>query len=143
MSFALFDIDHFKRINDEHGHIMGDTVIMEVTRALQQDIRTSDVVARYGGDELILLLPHTNCAGTLQLAERMRRKIELLEFGDGNHRIQVTVSCGISSYPESQAKTLEDMLRAADDALYRAKAAGRNRVEAHRADHGDTETQRA
>lgn len=135
VSLLLIDIDHFKHINDSHGHLGGDTAIREVAQRIQSQVRDSDAAARFGGDEFAVLLPGTNGADAQPLAERIMRAIGAAPVGVGNGLTHpVTLSIGIAALAPGSAdgdlKALADKLIAeADAALYRAKAAGRNRVE--------------
>ena len=123
------DLDHFKQINDRCGHEMGDRVLCEVAAALRAHTRETDAVARWGGEEFLVVLPRTREDEARELAERLRGCVEALRVldRDGRH-VPVTVSIGLSSLDERD--TLESWLRRADEALYRAKGLGRNRSEA-------------
>lgn len=126
LSLILFDVDHFKRYNDTHGHTSGDEILKELGKILKQLIRVEDVIARYGGEEFALLLPSTNLQGAKVVAERIRNHIE-------NHPwplCKVTVSLGVASLDPS-IKSAQELLDAADVALYQAKQQGRNRVVAY------------
>jgi diguanylate cyclase (GGDEF)-like protein len=123
LSFVLIDIDHFKQINDQHGHPLGDIVIRTVAQLLLNQSRKYTIVARYGGDEFAILLPSTPKAGAAGYAERMKRIVERYPFPSG----PVTLSIGIASMPDD-ASNRDDLVAAADRALYRAKQEGRNRV---------------
>jgi diguanylate cyclase (GGDEF)-like protein len=123
LSFALIDIDHFKQINDRHGHPQGDAVIRAVAQLLMNQSRRYTIVARYGGDEFAILLPSTPKAGAVGYAERMKRIVERYPFTTG----PVTLSIGTAEMPED-AGNREDLIAAADRSLYRAKQEGRNRV---------------
>lgn len=122
----LCDIDHFKRINDKFGHAAGDQVLMAVAKLFQEGIRGQDVVARWGGEEFLLLLPDTDLDGGADAAEKLRRRIaaELIQIG--TETIHLTISVGACAYRQGQ--TLDDLIMAADWALYQAKHQGRNRV---------------
>ena len=125
LSICLFDVDYFKRINDNHGHLAGDRVLVELADLLTEGLRKSDVVCRWGGEEFLLLLPHTDREAAVKLADRLRRKVEATvgrALGIG-----VTMSGGVGAFP-ADASSIEDLVSKADDALYRAKASGRNRV---------------
>jgi diguanylate cyclase (GGDEF)-like protein len=123
LSFALIDVDHFKRINDTHGHPAGDTVLRTVAQLLMNQSRAYTVVARYGGDEFAIVLPSTAKAGATGYAERMLRIVRSYPFGTG----PLTLSVGTATLP-GDASTRDDLVAAADRALYRAKQEGRNRV---------------
>ncbi len=122
----LGDIDRFKQINDCHGHEAGDAVLQEVARALQRAVRAQDAVARWGGEEMLLLLPATPLTGAVHLAEKIRAAVEALEPRFQGMPIPITISLGVSDYtPEHD---IDECIRRADLAMYEAKAAGRNRV---------------
>lgn len=119
-SLIIGDLDHFKRINDQNGHLEGDHVLVAVAAALSQNIRENDLVARIGGEEFAVLLPGADIAVATGIAERMRRTVESLAYG-------VTISLGIALYPD-HAVDPTALVKAADDATYRAKHLGRNQV---------------
>jgi diguanylate cyclase (GGDEF)-like protein len=127
LSFLMLDIDHFKKINDLHGHLAGDYVLKEVARLIQQRIRRDEVLARYGGEEFAIILPETNSDGARALAEGLREKIEQSRFIFQGEVIRVTISIGGSVLPEGD-RTSTDLIKRADEKLYEAKRAGRNRV---------------
>ena len=133
LSFLMLDIDNFKRVNDTHGHRVGDGVLAEVGHVLKTTVREVDVVARYGGEEFSVVLPETDAPGAFIVAEKIREAVALARFRDedGERRIHVTVSIGLASYPV-HAHDKESLLQAADDAVYRAKDTGKNRVRAPR-----------
>lgn len=122
-SLLVMDLDHFKEINDEVGHVAGDRVLCRVVDLLQRRLRQTDHVYRYGGEEFVILTPHTRLENATLLAEQIRRSIETLEV-DANRPI--TVSLGVAEL--SQEETVEDWLDRGDQALYRAKSSGRNRT---------------
>ena len=127
-SVVLLDIDFFKRINDTHGHAAGDDVLKGFSRLLAYEIRDVDIAARYGGDEFMLILPHTDSAGAMLLADRLRHVISQAPFGlPESCMINITVSGGVVSYASDMA-VLSRMVARADQALYAAKRNGRNRV---------------
>ena len=130
MSLVMIDIDNFKSVNDTYGHQQGDLVLIEVARALRRLSRDVDVPARYGGEEMAVILPQTDLTGAEQQAERMRAAIEAMEIKrlDGRGVLPITASFGVSSYP-LQAREKDALIGAADAALYRAKRGGKNRVE--------------
>lgn len=125
---ALFDLDHFKSVNDSYGHLVGDTVLANIGAALRRTARQNDIVGRFGGEEFVAFLPGADLAAVRGFAERARSAIEKLrvEAGDGLS-LSITVSAGVAAIP-SCADSLNEALRIADDRLYAAKRAGRNRV---------------
>lgn len=136
LTLLLIDIDHFKRVNDNHGHMAGDRVLTEVAQRIESRIRASDVAARYGGEEFVLLLPDTDAGAARTLAERLRAAVaeRPVALADGT-RIPLTISAGLATVAptreDEDLKTLADSLLArADVALYEAKSAGRDRVAA-------------
>jgi len=129
VSLLLIDIDHFKRVNDNYGHLVGDDALSDVGALLQSAVRTVDVVARYGGEEFVIVLPETGVVGATIFAERVRELIEEHEFShSGSIKLHLTASVGVATYPSPGLETAEDLLAKADQGLYRAKAEGRNRV---------------
>jgi two-component system cell cycle response regulator len=128
LSALLIDIDHFKLVNDTHGHLAGDGVLRQLGDALRREVRSVDTVGRYGGEEFVVLLPETAPDGAVTFAERVRQRIELTAFGTPDHPLSVTVSIGVASVPDPRATTPETFLSLADAALYRAKDDGRNVV---------------
>jgi diguanylate cyclase (GGDEF)-like protein len=130
ISCILLDIDHFKTINDGHGHAAGDFVLSGVAQIMRQHIRKSDLAVRYGGDEFLLILFDNDKQGAVRVAERIRSDVASRNFPFDGRRLPVTVSSGVSSYPEDGMSTSQELLDKADQALYDAKAAGRNVVRA-------------
>jgi diguanylate cyclase (GGDEF)-like protein len=139
-SLLMLDLDHFKRVNDTHGHAAGDAVLASFSALLRSTLRKSDLFARYGGEEFVVLAPNADLAHGLELAERIRQAVERLEVLCGEAALRFTVSIGVASLEGPPAgkpaadgassEPLEGLLARADEALYAAKAAGRNRVEA-------------
>jgi two-component system, cell cycle response regulator len=127
-SVLMLDVDHFKAVNDTHGHDAGDAVLREVAALLAHEARETDVVARYGGEEFVVLMPETRCDGATVAGERIRRRIEAHCVACRTASVNVTVSIGIAEVDGSDADA-ESLQKRADDALYRAKRAGRNRIE--------------
>ncbi|WP_238389850.1 GGDEF domain-containing protein [Pseudoxanthomonas koreensis] len=123
-SLLMIDIDGFKRVNDSQGHVAGDQVIREVSAQLLAGLRSADAAGRYGGDEFGVLLPGTERQAAQEVAERLRQRVAAQVAAAG---IPVTVSIGVAEIEDGMF-TPEDWTAAADEALYRAKAAGRNRV---------------
>jgi diguanylate cyclase (GGDEF)-like protein len=129
LSILMIDVDNFKMINDTRGHDYGDSVLRRVAATLRKICRSEDVISRYGGDEFMILLPETASDGAVLLAERIRKTFETTQNSEGGKF--ATVSIGIASYPISPAHNIEDLIKLADQALYRAKEAGRNRTILH------------
>jgi two-component system cell cycle response regulator len=128
VSIVMLDIDHFKKVNDELGHPAGDAVLKDVAQLIKDSLRSVDQVGRYGGEEFLMILPHTSRAEALQTAERVRRRIAEHALRIGNRDLRVTVSLGVGSYPSETVTSPEGLVQEADQALYRAKEAGRNKV---------------
>lgn len=140
-SLILFDIDHFKTVNDRYGHVIGDEVLLRTSQVVKQAIRSTDILARYGGEEFMIYLPHTEQQLALQLAERVRLSVELnqvpVEPGQALEEVSVTISMGVVAIDvfseedpaESPEEYLVQLFSAVDKALYQAKEKGRNRVE--------------
>lgn len=129
LSLVFLDIDHFKRINDAHGHAAGDQILTELSTLLAGALRETDVLTRYGGEEFVLLIPHTSLEGATEIAERLLRTIEDHPFNLLRifTTLRITCSAGVASLAEC-AGSPEDLLQMADERLYRAKTTGRNRV---------------
>ncbi|MEX2695656.1 GGDEF domain-containing protein [Rhizobium mongolense] len=127
-SIVMLDVDHFKKINDTWGHTVGDTVLSRVADLIRRTVRKTDVAARYGGEEIIILLPNTEEGDASTVAEKIRHAIESEDLIVGVTAIKVTVSIGVAVV-DSSGTNIRATIEAADRALYRAKTAGRNRVE--------------
>lgn len=127
LSLVMLDIDHFKRVNDTYGHQVGDEALRMLATTLLADIRAEDVACRYGGEEFLILLPNMPLETATLRAEAWRKAVAGLAVGLGNFHIAFTVSLGVAAYPE-HGKTPDDLTRCADQALYRAKNEGRNRI---------------
>jgi diguanylate cyclase (GGDEF)-like protein len=125
LGLLLLDIDHFKNVNDSHGHQVGDAVLVELSQRVQAEVRDVDSVARYGGEELVIILPETDSDGAGLLAERICESVRRLPFDAGTTTLPVTVSIGVAALP-AHGSTPADLLRAADEAMYAAKGAGRD-----------------
>ena len=131
LSLLLLDVDHFKQVNDTHGHPAGDAVLRGVARIAQKEARETDIVARYGGEEMALVLPETDARGALVIAERIRKVVAAAQHPTEQGALKVTMSIGVATWPGG-GDSPEALLESADKALYRAKQAGRNRVEVSR-----------
>jgi two-component system cell cycle response regulator len=129
LTCIMLDIDNFKLVNDTHGHLTGDRILRQIANILRREQRAVDVVARYGGEEFVVLLPETAAGGARIFAERILRKVAAQDFGEPGRPVHVTISIGIGTYPETRVSDGESLLRLADENLYRAKAAGRNRYQ--------------
>ncbi len=127
LSFMMFDIDHFKKINDFHGHLAGDFVLKDLARIVQGRIRRDEVFARYGGEEFAIVLPETNLEGARMLAEGLREKVESSRFVFQGEQIKVTISIGVAMLTDGDRSSV-DLIKNADAKLYEAKRGGRNRV---------------
>ncbi len=131
-SMLMIDVDDFKKLNDEHGHLIGDRVLRSIANCIKQQMRGVDTAARYGGEEIAIILPRTEMVTAYNVGERIRAAIADLRITTDSEPpsvLSVTASFGIASYPESKAADGEDLVRRADRALYRAKKTGKNRVE--------------
>jgi diguanylate cyclase (GGDEF)-like protein len=133
LAVALLDIDKFKKINDTYGHMVGDLVIKEIARTLSSELRDYDLAGRFGGEEFSLLLPQTRAVDALRIAERVRATIAGLSIiapgASGGERVHVTVSIGVAALDSGSQREFGDLMAAADAALYRAKAGGRDQVQ--------------
>jgi two-component system cell cycle response regulator len=131
LSLLMLDLDHFKGINDEHGHLVGDSVLRQMGAVLSHAVRTIDVVSRYGGEEFVLILPETATDGAVVFAERLRERIAEHAFElSADRTLHLTCSVGVATFPTSFVASTEDLFARADEALYRAKSGGRNQVRA-------------
>ena len=130
LSLIIVDIDHFKSVNDTYGHQNGDLVLAAVATLAQRQLRAYDSAARYGGEEFVLVIPGTSLAGGVMVAERLRQSVLEYAFPAPMEDLTVTVSAGVATYPSPLVDSVDSLFRQADEALYRAKQSGRNRVEA-------------
>jgi len=128
LTLLFLDIDYFKRINDAHGHQAGDSVLSDLAGVVSRVVRTEDVLARFGGEEFVVLCRDTDVEGGRVLAERLRSAVEERRFSHGGQDIAVTISIGVAALPDPAIKTAAAILAAADKALYEAKRGGRNRI---------------
>lgn len=128
VSLAFFDVDHFKRVNDTHGHQAGDAVLVSLANTIRNMVRNEDVFARYGGEEFALILRGIDGAGANTVGERLRERVEAMRVPFEGKVLTITVSVGCSSFADLEEKTPEALVSSADKRLYAAKHAGRNRV---------------
>jgi diguanylate cyclase (GGDEF)-like protein len=128
LSLILLDIDHFKQVNDTYGHPLGDEVLRSLSRICEKNIRTADLVGRYGGEEFLVVLPETDEVEAVQIAERLRLATEEMRVASKNEDVQVTISLGVATLVAEIDTNLEQLVKRADEALYQAKNSGRNRV---------------
>jgi diguanylate cyclase (GGDEF)-like protein len=128
VSLLMLDLDHFKKVNDTHGHLAGDAVLAHLADVLSRAVRNEDVVARFGGEEFAIILRAINVDGAALMAERLRKTVEVTQIAFQGRDLRATVSIGVAGYPATLAKTPEALVEGADKALYRAKNAGRNRI---------------
>jgi diguanylate cyclase (GGDEF)-like protein len=126
-SFLFFDIDHFKKINDEYGHIVGDQVLLDIAQTCMKNLRPDDVLGRFGGEEFVILLPETKLEDARIIAERLRLLIAETSIKTKIGSIKTTISIGVA-IKEKSTVSIDQLLSRADRAMYRAKQAGRNRV---------------
>lgn len=129
LSFIIFDIDHFKKFNDTYGHLFGDLVLKTLSAYIMKTLRKEDIFARYGGEEFVILMPYTNLEQAKEKAEDLRMGVSQLNITDRVVSASVTISVGVSTYPETAGRS-QELISTADDALYEAKHAGRNLVRA-------------
>jgi diguanylate cyclase (GGDEF)-like protein len=125
LSLMMIDIDHFKKLNDTYGHLAGDTVLREIAKLLREGVRETDTVARFGGEEFVIVLPDTRLDGAAHKAEILVKRTEATEFPGHDTAIHVTISIGVAAYASGSP---QDLIHAADLALYQAKRSGRNAV---------------
>jgi len=125
LSLVMFDLDHFKKVNDTWGHQYGDQVLQAVAKVIQSQTRETDFCARYGGEEIAVIMPLASLENAYQIADRIRKNVESSRIGE--HKVQVTLSGGVTSV-QSPMKDLEDLVHSVDQALYQAKEKGRNQV---------------
>lgn len=127
LSFLMLDVDFFKTFNDRYGHLVGDQILREIAKIVRDNIREIDVVGRFGGEEFCAVLPDTDRVGAQYVAERIRSAVEKSQMKAYDTVVRVTISIGVTTFPED-GQTVADLLENADQALYRAKKSGRNRV---------------
>jgi two-component system cell cycle response regulator len=128
LGVIMFDLDHFKRVNDTYGHLVGDRLLVQIVRIARAVLREGDVLVRYGGEEFLAILPAASGEDLRKVAERLRRMVEEATMTDGDQTIRTTVSLGGAAYPQTDVSSDQDLVKHADDALYSAKQSGRNRA---------------
>jgi len=128
LSLLMIDFDHFKELNDLHGHLAGDAALAHLAAVLQRAVRNEDIVARFGGEEFVIVLRAIELEPAVALGERLRRLVEATVIRYRGLELRATISIGVAGIPTTRAETVEQLVEAADQALYRAKHAGRNRV---------------
>jgi diguanylate cyclase (GGDEF)-like protein/PAS domain S-box-containing protein len=130
LSLMILDVDHFKEINDSSGHLYGDQVLKQIVEVFAKTIRKTDILGRYGGDEFVILFPETDMRGAVEIAERLRQKVEQIPLTGKNETLKITISGGLACLEpmEIKALKLKDIMDEADKALYQAKADGRNQI---------------
>jgi diguanylate cyclase (GGDEF)-like protein len=129
MAFLMLDVDHFKMINDQYGHLTGDEVLKQVATIIKESIREIDIAGRYGGEEFCVVLPDTDSPAAIMVAERIRKAVEKKVIKAYDATLRITISIGVAAFP-SDGKIAEELMDKADWALYRAKSQGRNKVAA-------------
>lgn len=129
LSLIILDIDHFKKVNDCFGHQQGDVVLQTVALLLKKELRGYDCAARYGGEEFVAILPDSSLDEAVAVADRIRLAVQGAKFSGELAKLSLTISLGVASFSSESSHTVDDFIKLADDALYRAKGNGRNRVE--------------
>jgi diguanylate cyclase (GGDEF)-like protein len=129
MAVIMMDIDHFKKVNDRHGHQAGDRALVSIAECIRAMVRRSDSCSRWGGEEFLVLCPDCDGPNAMAIAEKVRSSIEGLELEHRGDPIKLSISAGVSAKPKAAERPWDDIVREADEALYRAKKLGRNRVE--------------
>lgn len=132
LSLVMFDVDHFKKVNDTHGHLAGDYVLTRLGKLGQSQIRAEDLFARYGGEEFAIICRGVELAKAAIFAERLRQCVEGTVFEYGGVKLPITISLGVANFPDFPVERIEELIEVADEALYEAKRGGRNRVKAKR-----------
>ncbi len=130
LSALMLDLDFFKQVNDKYGHLQGDTTLKNLAALLKKSLRSVDIICRYGGEEIVILLPHINFHGAQLIAERLRSRVEEYYFGTKDIPIKLTVSLGMVSFDSKDDLDVDTVIRALDRQLYEAKNSGRNKVRA-------------
>jgi diguanylate cyclase len=128
MSVVILDADHFKKMNDTYGHLIGDQILMNLAQLCQENIRSLDIIARYGGEEFVILMPEVDCTAAYNSAERLRMLVETTSMVTGGLDVMMTISLGIACWNGENDLDFNALLARADRALYQSKESGRNRV---------------
>ncbi len=131
LSLIMIDIDNFKQVNDSYGHLQGDVVLQMMALLLQKELRSYDCAARYGGEEFVAILPDSTLKESVFVADRIRLAVQGTRFNGPLAKLSLTVSLGVACFSRNHTPNVDSFIKLADDALYRAKANGRNRVEFH------------
>ncbi len=132
LSLTMIDIDFFKKVNDTHGHAVGDEVLKAVARLFKDSVRSTDLVARYGGEEFAVMMPETDLADAIAFAEKIRALVEQTPMDTQAGPLKATISLGVASVPRTRLRSPKELIVVADKALYRAKKSGRNQVQAEK-----------
>lgn len=127
-SLILIDVDNFKGVNDQYGHAGGDTALKWIVEECQRNLREDDRIARWGGEEFVILFPATTCEAAYKIADRIRASIAEAELTLGNETVKLTISTGLATYSPPTSTTLESLVSEADEAMYAAKTTGKNKV---------------
>jgi diguanylate cyclase (GGDEF)-like protein len=138
LSLIIADIDHFKNINDKHGHLAGDRTLKCVAKSLKESLRKSDIIARYGGEEFAVIMPETSPEDSLIVAERLRETVDALRIDYEGEGLSVTMSFGVAFVDHQENPSKEDLIKRADEGLYHSKNSGRNKCSflSGNSDHG-------
>ena len=131
LGVLMFDIDHFKQVNDTYGHVVGDRVLRDISTLIRQGIREGDILLRYGGEEFMVILPGASKEDAYTIADRVRHMVRDHKTVYGENQINVTISVGLDSMPESSVSGELELIANADEALYRSKNSGRDKVTIH------------
>jgi diguanylate cyclase (GGDEF)-like protein len=128
VGICLFDLDHFKLVNDTYGHPTGDKVLVHVSKIMRGALREGDVALRYGGEEFMVVLPGASITDAFDIADRIRRLVAETAFQHGSNVLSITISGGAAAWPDFDAASADALVRRADESLYKAKEEGRNRI---------------
>lgn len=131
LSFIIFDIDHFKLVNDNFGHQAGDTVLVDIAGLIRKKIKKEYLLGRYGGEEFVIVLPETSLKSAEKMSEKIRKAVEEKIFIINDKEVKITISCGVSDIFTGNPENVDMLIRNADEALYKAKTAGRNCTSIH------------